>query len=148
MFRFTKSLLILLILPIFLFSLTHCSSDENNPVNNNDEVLFGTWDLTGIDQTLQGETIQFTPEEMNLTIVIVFESNHSFSITQTIISTGTEFYDQGTWNLLGNNLVLNSNGDAPTTTLSYSADNNLLILMVDEIIEGQQVSFNYYFVKR
>lgn len=148
MFKFTKSLLIFLLIPIFLICFSNCSSDENNPVNSNDEALFGTWDLTSIDQIIQGETTSLTPEDLNLTIVIVFESDHSFSITQTIISTGDEFIDHGNWNLLGSNLVMNSAGDAPSSTLTYSVSDNQLVLEVNEIMEGTPVVFNYNFTKR
>ena len=143
-----KLLLLLLCTPILLLQFTNCTSDDGNPLSSDESALVGTWDLTSVDITYQGETVTETPENIGVVMVAIFEADHSWDLTQTITSTETDYNSHGSWSLSGSSLILNAVGTDPTLTLSYSATNNRLILEISETVEGEIFTYEYMFTKR
>ena len=124
-----KKILLLLLISICILVVNSCKDD--NPVSPEDQ-LVGTWVLTKLTMTSQGQTIVQTPAEAGVQITLILRSNKTYQMTQTDAS-GTET-DTGTWSSTDKEISVKSS-DGTTEVVPYILAGNKLSLTV-QIEEG------------
>ena len=101
-----------------------CESDDSSTTPAESD-LVGTWVLTEVIETFNGETETMTPEEANMNITIILNSDNC--------CTGTVQDDDGAWNLTGtwsateNMLSINWQGD-DAEPVPYTLSGNTLTI--------------------
>ena len=124
-----KKILILLLISICILVVNSCK--EDNPVSPEDQ-LVGTWVLTKLTVTRQGQTIVQTPAEAGVQITLILRSNKTFQMTQTDQS-GT-MTETGTWSSTDKEITAKSS-DGSTEVIPYILAGNKLSLTL-QIEEG------------
>jgi len=124
-----KKILLLLLISICILVVNSCK--EDNPVSPEDQ-LVGTWVLTKLTMTRQGQTIVQTPAEAGVQVTLILSSNKTFQMTKTDQSGTTT--DTGTWSSTDKEITVKSS-DGTTEVVPYILAGNKLSVTVQIAIE-------------
>ena len=107
----------ILLLSFVLIIAAGCAKDEDSPTENTTATFVGTWKLTTITATINGQQISLTPEMAGTQMTIVSKTDNTFSMT-TVTSSGTTT-NTGNWSISGQNLTLKYS-DGTSATFAYT----------------------------
>lgn len=124
-----KKIFLLLVISICILVVNSCK--EDNPVSPEDQ-LVGTWVLTKLTMTSQGQTIVQTPAEAGVQVTLIIRSNKTYQMTQTDQS-GT-VTETGTWSATDKEISAKSS-DGKIEVIPYILAGNKLSLTVQIAIE-------------
>jgi hypothetical protein len=151
----------------FTFVLTSCSSDDGDSSGNGDVSgdIVGTW--IGVDVDYSGSTVtqipgapdlvaDFVGEAYDVDYTLTFSENPnelvsegSYSIELTTTTLGQsqtdnvedlEFLSDGTWDKVGDQLTVVSNGETSTGTIVELTDTSLIV-EIDQVQDISQQGF-------
>lgn len=107
---------------LFVFISFGCSEDEeeSNPLTARESAIVGTWNLTKVTVTDLSGTYDLTPQQANMSMTLVANSDKTFSMNTTM--NGETDNATGTWNLNGDFIVLASEGE--TELIPYTIEEN------------------------
>ena len=137
------------LLPLFLV-FTSCSNDDDEPANNNSEVitqLLGEWMLDGY--TAGGGAFEDLPEE--ITIIYEFKTGGIVTISYTYDDDDEELEDEedsGTYTVNNNSVTIRINGEDVTYAINQLTATSLrLAARVDVDEDGDLEDAVLYFTK-
>ena len=149
----------------FVFTLTSCSTDDSDTSSDSSGDIVGTW--IGLDVDYSGSTVTVIPgsadlvsdyvgEAYDVDYTLTFSENPnelvsegSYSIELTTTTLGQtqvdnlenlEFLSDGTWNKVGDQLTIVSNGATSTGTI-LELTSTSLILELNQVQDVSQQGF-------
>jgi len=140
MIKLKSVFLILNILFMASFFLFTCS-ESTGP---GEETLVGTWKLTKMKFVFTGITMEFDPEELDLSITLIINSDNTYS--SVTIDEGETTTVDGTWSTSGKNLIITENGE--TSEVEYSLNGNKLKISFEEEEEGETFTIIQEFTRQ
>jgi len=118
--RIIIRLIVSLIITVIFFA--GCGDDNGNGPAGNE--LIGTWEMTKITAEVSGVSMTFTPEEADLYMTLIINSDNTIEMTK--IQGGITENGSGTWDTSEKKLILQ--GDEGATITDYTITGNILII--------------------
>jgi len=118
--RIIIRLIVSLIITVIFFA--GCGDDNGNGPTQNE--LIGTWEMTKITAEISGVSMTGTPEEADLHITLIINSDNT--VESTKIQGGVTETGTGTWDTSEKKLILQ--GDDGATITDYTITGNILII--------------------
>ena len=120
--NFANQFAIMCLSMLLIFISFGCSEDEeeSNPLTARENAAVGTWVLTKVTVTDLNGTYELTPQQANMSMILVANSDKTFSMNTTM--NGETNNATGTWSLNGDFIVLSS--ERETELIPYTIEGN------------------------